>query len=262
MTSEPWLTELAHELLDSNVTALVLTGSHARGVATPYSDLDLVRYVKILPPEDERYRLRYAGDTLVSITTSTIDQERGRLLRPESAIHALPGIRIARILHDEDGLFAALQTEAATFDWTFHMQAKADAYASQQLMGLAEETHKVMNGLRQGHDTMILYAVTGLTLGLLALMAAHRGIFIPSENEYFSTVMDAVGLDTAWTYYLRAALGLEGETARMRGVAALGLYIKTADLLRPILRPEHAGVVDKTWAIIAASDYQQPYHED
>jgi hypothetical protein len=260
--SDELLKRLTQELTDSNTLAIVLAGSHARGTATYYSDVDIMRYVRILPPENERYRLRYEGETLISISTTSIIAERKKLARPENAIWAVPGLRQARILLDHEGLFAALQVEAGAFIWGPEMQQLADDYASEQLVGLAEEAHKIMGGLLKRDDNLTLYGAFGLSMGLLGIMATHRAIFIPSENDYFTVAIETIGIDSAWSYYFQATLGHEGATPRMRGVAALGLYMKTVDLLRPILRVEHARIVDKTWAIIAASGYHLHEEED
>lgn len=256
-----WLDELVDELTDENTVAIVLGGSHARGDATPFSDVDLIRYVRVLPPEHQRYSLRYVGEKLVSISVNSITAERRKLTRPETAIRAVPGLRQSQILLDKDGIFAALKQSAEKFVWDEEMQRMANDYASETLVGFAEEAHKIMSGLLRRNDASVLYASYGLVLGLIRVMATYRGVYIRTENDYLTAIIEKVGAESAWSYYLQVASGLEEAPPRMRGIAALGLYMKTVDLLRPILRPEHAGVVDKTWAIIAASDYHSQSDE-
>jgi predicted nucleotidyltransferase len=257
MTFEHLLQRLTEELADENTQAIVLAGSHARGAATRYSDIDLVRYVRILPSEEERYKLRYEGELLFSLHADRIHDERKKLTRPETALWAVPGIKMCRILLDNEGVFAQLQAEAEAFRWDAHMQRLADDFASLQLVNYAEEAHKLMSGLLQQDDSTTLYAAYGMVLGLMRIMCTYKGLFIPTENAYFETLTKHIGIDSTWSYYLRLASGLEEGTPRMRGTAALGLYMKTVELLRPILRSEHAIVVDKTWAIIAASGYNR-----
>ncbi|MCU0514367.1 MAG: nucleotidyltransferase domain-containing protein [Anaerolineae bacterium] len=252
---EPWLQQLVQQLDDDNTMAIILAGSYARGEFTAFSDVDLICYVKKLPAEKERYTLRYFGDRLVSISFNSITAERRKLTRPETAIWAVPGLRQSRVLLDKEGIFRALQHSAYQFAWDADMQRLADDYASENLVGFAEEAHKIMSGLLRRDDATVLYATYGLALGIIRIVATQRAVFIPTENSYLTAVMRHIGLETAWSYYLQVASGLEEASPRMRGIAALGLYMKTVDLLRPILRPEHAAVVDKTWAIIATSDY-------
>jgi len=84
---ETLLRQLTHELTDDNTIAMALTGAHIPGQpTTPYSDVDILRFVRILPPEDQRQQLRYMGETLVSVTTGSIMAERKKLAKPETAV--------------------------------------------------------------------------------------------------------------------------------------------------------------------------------
>src|SRR5215213_2065206 len=126
---EALLRQLVDELTDGNTIALALTGAHIAGhPTTPYSDLDVLRYVRILPAEDQRQHLRYMGETLVAITTGSIMAERKKLVRPDTAVWTVLPLKQARPLYDPDGLFAALQTEAHHFSWNPEMQHQANIF--------------------------------------------------------------------------------------------------------------------------------------
>jgi hypothetical protein len=255
---EALLRQLVDELTDGNTIALALTGAYIPGQpTTPYSDVDVLRFVRILPPEEQRQHLRYMGETLVSVTTGSIMAERKKLARPEMAVWTVLSLKQARPLYDPEGLFAALQSEAHHFRWDNEIQRHADIFASERLMRLARTAHQVMNTLVRRDDAALVGAVDQLTAGLTQVMAVHRGILIATNDAYVRTLMRQVGLGSAWTYYLMQSVGLVENSPRMRGIAALGLYMRTVDLLRPVLQSSHAQVVDQTWAIIAASGYNQ-----
>jgi hypothetical protein len=255
---ETLLKQLVHELADDNTIALALTGAHIPGQpTTTYSDVDILRFVRILPPEDQRQHLRYVEETLVSITTGSIMAERKKLARPEMVVWTVLPLKQARPLYDPDGLFAALQSEAHHFRWNHDMQRQADAFASERLMRLARTAHLVMSALMRRDDAALIGAVETLSAGLMQVMTVQRGVLMRAVDAYARTLMRQVGLGSAWTYYLMQAVGLVENVPRMRGIAALGLYMKTVDLMRPILQLSHAQVVDQTWAIIAASGYNQ-----
>jgi hypothetical protein len=249
---------LTSELAAGDTVALALTGSYARGTATPYSDVDIIRYAPTPPAaEADRYTLCYRENLLVSVTTTTTAAKRAELGRPETAIFAVPGLRQARILHDPTGELAALHAEAQAFTWE-PLRAAAAAYASETVMGDAEEVHKILSALTRRDESGLFYATLGLVLGLTRAVAVARGLLIASENEYFRRVHEAIGPDTAWTRYHRRALGLEIGPARLapataRGIAALHLYRETAYLLMPILEPEHRTVVNRALEVIASS---------
>jgi hypothetical protein len=255
---ETLLRQLTHELADDNTIAIALTGAHIPGQpTTPYTDVDVLRYVRILPPEEQRQQLRYIGETLVSVTTGSIMAERKKLARPDTAVWSVLPLKMARPLYDPDGLFAALQSEAHHFRWNQDMQRQADAFASERLMRLTRTAHQVMSALTRRDDASLVGGVEMLTVGLMQVMTVQRGVLLAASDAYVRTLMRQVGLGSAWTYYMMQAVGLVQNDPRMRGIAALGLYMKTVDLLRPILQSSHAQVVDQTWAIIAASGYNQ-----
>jgi hypothetical protein len=256
------LDALVAELDDEPTVGIALGGSYARGEANAYSDVDILRFVTTLPPENERYRLKHQNGLLISISTQTIADERGRLGRPEKAIWTVAGLRQWCILLDKDGSLAQLQQEALAFTWE-PLQAAADEHASHLIAGNAEEAHKVLGGLTRRDESATLYGALGLYLGMAQALAVQRGVLIRTENSYYRQVQDAAGPNSAWTRYFRLAaafdLGPASLTpAEVRGIAALHLYRETARLLRHILLPEHVAVVDATLAAIEGSGFPLP----
>lgn len=231
-----------------DVIGIGLTGSYARGTETPYSDLDLVRFVREMP-ESGTYQLRVVDGKLVSLSTTTIERKRADLSTPSEAIWAVQALRQMQIIKDSEGALAALQQEAFMFEWTL-LQEQANQHASDELFGLAEEAHKLMTGLHQDNEVVYTYAAMLLTMFLPRIVAVQRGLLLVSENEYFSAVGEAVGRDSAWTRAHRTAAGFDQPAPdnHRRALAALELYRETAALT--VIRPEHREVIEQAVRLI------------
>lgn len=246
--SDSFLQSLVARIDTPNVVGITYSGSFARGEAGPYSDVDLQVYVRELP--EQKYRLYLWDDHLVSIAYSTIEKERDSLLHPERAIWSVPGLRQAVILLDKDDSLAGLKQAAQDFEWSA-LQAKADAYAEEELMGFAEEVHKILNGLLNNDESTILNALSGLSLGLRRAVAVQRGLLIETENRYFDIVQDSIGRASNWTRAFRLAIGADlspeaDPPFKYRGMAGLALYCETYSLFRAIISDQHCEVIEET----------------
>jgi hypothetical protein len=248
----------ALEQIDSpDVIGVGVVGSYARGQASKYSDVDFDIFVSKLPENPyERYTMRYWDDKLISLKYTLLEDERSALTNPLRAIWAVPGLRGMRILLDKDGSMAALQQAAQGFDWS-SLQAAANEYAAEQIMGNAEEVHKILNGLAREHESTVLYASWGLVKNMLETVAVQRGILIVSENRYFDLIQDSVGRDSEWTRAFRIAWGLDagGSAYQQRGAAALTLYRLSADMFDGLIPEKHRAVVNKTLQLIQEAGY-------
>ncbi len=225
-----------------DVTAITLAGSFARGAATRYSDVDLLRFVR---DDDARgYQLAYHGERLVSLTTTTIAYEAVKLTQPDRAIWGVPTLQRMQILLDRAGEAARLQREAQAFDWSA-LKAEADRLAASELVGSIEECHKIMGALSRARESALVYATQGVVFGMVKVMALICGRLIASENSYFEEVASAVGNQSRWAQQLRTTLGLgKPSTAATRGRAALMLYVETARLVDETLQPEQRTLVE------------------
>jgi predicted nucleotidyltransferase len=253
--------ESALARLDSpNIMGVTCAGSHARGQAGPHSDVDLQVYVGTLPESEfDQYTLRRWDDHLVSLHFNMVEAERRNLAHPEHALWAVPGLRQAVILLDKDGSIAELKGAAASFDWST-LQPAADRYAVEQLMGCAEEIHKILNGLASGYESSVLYAVWGALKGLSSAVLVQRGLLVETENRYFDLIQDSVGRDSDWTRSFRIALGADPLTEDVppfetRGKATLALYWYTAKLFEPIIIKQHYEVIQSTVTLIRDAGY-------
>ena len=228
--SDSFIQSILEQIDSPDVIGVGIVGSYARGQETKYSDVDFDIFVSTMPEDpSDRQTLRYWDNRLVSLSYNLLDDERAALTNPRRAIWAVPGLRGMRIVLDKDSSMAALQKAAQEFDWS-SLQSAADEFAAKEIMGNAEEVHKVLNGLARGHESTVLYASWGLVKNMLEAVAVQRGIMIISENRYFDLIQDSVGRDSEWTRAFRTAWGLNasGSQYRERGIAALALYSLSA----------------------------------
>lgn len=255
--SDPFIQSVLEKIYSPEVVGAGIMGSFARGQEAKYSDVDFDIFVRALPEREyDRYTLRYWEGKLVSLKYTLLEEERAALSDPRRAIWAVPGLRGMQIVLDRDGSLAELQTLAQNFDWS-PLQPAADEFAAEEVMGSAEEVHKILNGLAAGHESTVLYATWGLVKNMLEAVAVQRGILILSENRYFDLIQDAVGRDTKWVSAFRAAWGLDSTSSQYqtRGAAALTLYRLTAAMFDRLIPEKHREVVNRTIRLIKEAGY-------
>jgi predicted nucleotidyltransferase len=255
--SDCFIQSLLEKIDSPEVIGVGLAGSYARGQEGKYSDVDLDIYVS-KPPENvyDRYTLRYLDEKLVSLKYILLEDERSALANPRRAIWAIPGLRSMKIMLDKNGSMSALQKAAQEFEWS-PLQLAADEFAAEEVMGCAEEAHKILSGLARRHESTVLYATWGLVKNILEAVAVQRGIMIVSENRYFDLIQDSVGRDSEWTRAFRTAWGLTVDASQYqsRGVAALALYRLTAGMFDVLIPQRHREVINKTLFLIQEAGY-------
>ena len=254
--SDPFLQSAIEQIDSPHVIGVGLVGSYARGQESKYSDVDFDIFVSKLPESPyDRYTMRYWDHKLISLKYTLLDDERAALSNPRRAIWAVPGLRGMRILLDKDGSMQALQQAAQEFDWA-PLQPLANEFAAEEIMGNAEEAHKILNGLARKHESMVLYASWGLVKNMLEAVAVQRGILIVSENRYFDLIQDSLGRDSKWTRAFRTAWGLEPGASdyQSRGAAALMLYCLSAEMFDRLIPEKHRQVVDITVRLIKEAE--------
>jgi hypothetical protein len=248
----------ALERIDSpDVIGVGIVGSYARGQESKHSDVDFDIFVSRLPENPyDRYTLCYWDDKLISLKYTLLDDERAALTNPCRAIWAVPGLRGMKIVLEKDGAMAALQRAAREFDWS-SLQPAADEFAAEEVMGCAEEVHKILNGLARRQESTVLYATWGLVKNMLEAVAVQRGLMIISENRYFDLIQDSMGRDSAWTRAFRTAWGLDlgSSQYQARGTAALTLYCLTTSMFDKLIPEKHREVVNNTLQRIKETGY-------
>lgn len=250
--SNPFIQSVLEKIDSPDVIGVGIAGSYARGQESKYSDVDFDIFVGKMPDSDyDRYILRYWDNKLVSLKYALLEDERAALANPRRAIWAVPGLSGMQIVLDKDGSLTELQKMAQKFDFSL-FQREADEFAAEEIMGCAEEVHKILNGLVRSHESTVLYATWGLAANILEAVAVQRGILIVSENRYFDLIQDSVGRDTKWVSAFRMAWGLDSTSSQYqsRGAAALKLYRLTAAMFDGLIPDKHREVVNTTLRLI------------
>lgn len=238
---QPDFMALARRFDDAGVRAVVLMGSHARGDAGPFSDVDLMR---LLDPD---VHVPGAGShlihgRLVTVGNVTPDEVERWFTDPAEAVKCIAGVRVGQPLVDRDNCFAKVQARAAAFTWTPALQAAADAHAGEQMVGWIEEAHKGLEGLRRNDVGRLLNARFGLSWGLSRVMQVQRGVLVHGDNAFFTDMIHAMGAGSRWSHLYRQAFGVDGGDLRAAVTAGLLLYCECARLLEESL-PADAGAM-------------------
>jgi hypothetical protein len=254
------LEQLIGQLDYENTLGLILVGSFARGEGGPHSDIDLWQFLRqealegADPPPFE-----YIEGHLVTVKTTTLEKEYSSLENPKKAIWTIPALRQSRILFDKDNSIAALKDAADKASWEA-LQKAANEFASSTLAETCEEVQKILDGLARSDESKTAYAIWGLTQNLADALLVRRGILIPTENVFIDRVQATAGRTSEWTRQFRLGIGLDplppGTPSYVGfGIAGLKLYRETASLLRDILEPEDAHIVDRTLTIMTEAGY-------
>ncbi|MBI3970043.1 MAG: nucleotidyltransferase domain-containing protein, partial [Chloroflexi bacterium] len=253
LTEEKWH-ELIRRFDRPEAQALVLVGSYARGDANPYSDVDLVCFTTASVPSLPGSGSHLVDGRLVVVSDAPPDEVETWFVQPELAVSRIPGLWHGRALCDRGGCFAVLQARAHAFVWDVAMQARADAFANQAMVGWVEEVHKGLAGLRSGDVGRLLDAEFGLSWGLNRLVYVQRGVpLVPLagggdwSSDWFEQAEQIVDAESAWARLRRRVFGVAAEappTLRERVIAGLWFYVATAELLAEVWRPPAAQLVD------------------
>ena len=254
-TNDPFLQSLVARLDQPGVIGIALVGSYARDENKEYSDVDVDIFVEEPPTPAAKYTLQYLDGKLASLKYILLADEYAALTRPESAVWAVPGLRQMKILLDGTGQIASLKQAALNFNWR-DLQKAANEYAIENLMGCAEEAHKILAGLQEEHESKVLYASWGMFKGLSFSVLVQAGLMIESENRAFDLIENHIGRDHAWTRAFRLSFGMDlGDVNvpvyQTRGIAALDLYRETAILFNDIIHEKHREVIENTLQLIS-----------
>lgn len=240
---------LVHRFDAPGVQAIVLAGSHARGDAGPWSDVDLLRFVAEDAKELAGSGTHLIDGQFVNVSNVTATNVERWFEQPHEAVVCVPGVCSARALLDRDGAFAAVQTRAHAWVWDAAMQGRADVWASKEMVGWIEEAYKGLEGLRRHDVGRMLSARFGLSWGLSRVVQTQRGVLLTSgDNSFWEEVEAAVGIHSPWVRLRRVAFGVESADQpapplREQIIAGLQLYCATAALIRPALQPADAPLV-------------------
>lgn len=229
--------------------ALVLVGSHARGDAGTYSDLDIVRFLPDERTADDDGSHLIARRLVVVSSVTPLTVERW-FTQPEEAVNVVAGLRTARTLHDPQLHFSNVKERAETFRWTEALNHRADNWVAAQMVGWVEEVHKGLEGLARHDVGRLLNARFGLSWGLARVMTLDQRILLRGDNTFYEQLSEALGEDSAWMALCRRAFGLTSGVKEQplhdHVRAGLALYAMTASMVHHTLDESQMELIDAT----------------
>ena len=187
-----------------DVVAVALTGSYARGDAGRFSDVDLVRFYAE-GVGNGGAETHFIDGFFIVVSDVRPAQVAEWFYKPDQASATIAGLRSARPLWDPQAFFTNIQYKARVFSWDAEMQARADAWASSQMVGWIEEAQKGLAGLRSSHEGRLLNARFGLSWGLVNVMRVQRGVLISGDNGTYPEVIQNIGPGSRWAALSRLA---------------------------------------------------------
>ena len=234
------------------VQALILMGSYARNEAGPYSDIDLIRFVRsrtnLLFDEVDGTHLD-SKKRLVNISTIDSNEYEKWFVEPYEATKWIAGLRLARVLIDREEFFEKnLQERARNFIWDETIQSRANIEASRRMLGWTEEVHKGLEGLRRGNDHgRLLNALHGLSWGLSEVIQIQRGVLVSSDNSAFDQVELALGDEQTMIKLRRITFGLEENyNLGQRVYAGLKFYLLLHEQMKNVWQEHARNILEHT----------------
>lgn len=233
---------VAHGLMRDGARAVVLTGSHAHGDAHAESDIDLIAISRRgatsqrgNPPPVQR-----RSSFLITVASETEASVRAAFRDPRLVGSHVPGWRDALALYDPEGIAAILQRAAIRWRWE-DIDTALDAWIADQIVGYAEEVHKLVGALEQRNAHTAAVQRSVLALHLAKIMSVHNRILYGTENVLWDIVSGHMG--EPWSSVQSRALGEHGEPFEDTCAAALELYrLAATEVDRTLTRQQRAVV--------------------
>ena len=235
---------IARRYLVDGVVAIALMGSHARGDAGDYSDIDIVRFwdrAHECPDADTHLE----DGHFIVVSNVSPHQAEAWFERPEIAVTVISGLRAAIPLFDPTGVFAEIRGRALAFTWDERLQRLANDYVSNEMVGYIEEAQKGMEGLRRRDAGRLMQCRNAISWAMMKVVMIHRGVLNTTENRIIDEAVASVGPDAKWSELCTRTIGRidEDSTPADQARAALLLYAETVRLVQDALRPEHRPLI-------------------
>ncbi len=225
-----------------NYFGSLLVGSHARAKHNWYSDLDLLFISRDEPEKENRYRLLYDHELLVSLSVCSLGDLEAIFVDPCLIVGKLQGLRNAQILRDrDDKILAGLKQRAINFKWTDELKAQANREAVYILRGNAEEVHKTLGGLEEKNKHAMLQGAWGIVLAMPQVLALHFGILAEGDSSLAEQVLNKTGRTSLWSHYYSLATGEVPSCKKSlsplatQSIFSVLLYNETARILKDVI---------------------------
>jgi hypothetical protein len=233
--------QLADEMSAMRAVATVLMGSYARGTAHSESDVDLT-----FIGTDEEGWLERRGNHLVSVSWHSTERVIRGFDNPEIAGLIVPAWRNAFLVSDPQGIGAGLKQQAESWRWD-RISRRCDLWVAKQVVGYAEEVHRLIGCLERGNLLMAAVVRSVLADRLAMVLAVHLRIFYQSENELWDLVSRAMGQPAEGVQ--ARALGTGDESFRTTCEASLQLYVLAAEQTMHLMSEVQRQVVEYACAL-------------
>lgn len=238
-------------LLDAGAVAVLLVGSHVRGDAHPDADVDL-----IVIGDGPGYRLRRVGGQLLSESWRTAEALQRELLSPPTCAGAVPAMRTARLLHDPDGVAAALQQAALAWTWASIGDGALNAWVANEITGYAEEVHKLVGATRGGDTRKQTIQRSIIALRLAIPLAIHLRLLHDTEHHLWSLVDAQLG--PRWAHAQAIALGEIPTGTGLQAAAAGELFALACATIEALLDADQRAVTSHAIALLDANGLRLP----
>lgn len=203
-----------------DVQAIVLVGSQARGTATAFSDFDL-----ICLGDGPEYELDVFDVGIVAFQFGSKERHRSLMFDPSQCAQVVPAWRDAVILFDPRGDAAFLQDQAMRWDWE-DVFGSVQLWATERVVGLAEELMKMLAALDSGAIAMARVQASLLAIHLTPLMNTVARHLYKSENELWSDSSQ----NPPWHELLSIAVGATDISPIRSCEAALDMYAQAVEM--------------------------------
>jgi hypothetical protein len=237
-----WLTRRARLLERQGALAVILTGSVARGVALPESDIDLIAL-----GDGPAYRLSHEAGRLVSISWREPLDVLASFEDPGQAGYVVPGWRSAVALRDQTRAAQTLIEAARAWTWDRIGDERCNAWVAEELCGYAEEVHKLAGALARHETVKAAIQRNVLAMRLARIIAVQLRLLYESENDLWDLV--AAELYEPWRSVQARALGLDGGSLENSCRAALNLFALACETAEELFDERQRAVIEHALAL-------------
>lgn len=219
------------------------------------NEIAFIVYVRDLDIVEQARILSYENNCLISITHQSLSQKDAAIQTVEGAIFIVPEWRNSQILYDPQALMTERKQQAQLFTWNDDFQKEANQILSHRLYELAGLSHKILGGLQRDDWAILTIAATELANHLAYAVLLQRLIYMPSHNDVYRLLEKSLGTGSSLWNYFATAIGLRlpygwQTVARMRGLAALNLYLETIKLFDHIIETQDRIFIETVVKII------------
>ena len=205
---------LTRATADLGVIGVILTGSHARGLATEHSDVDVI--VVVSAPTDAWQRDRSPELDLGALTAEQLSDTSMRWPRY--------GFRGAQVLLDRGGVAALVDRQAVP------TAEEARSWARESLDGYVNQLYRAVKSRRDGHPEAALMDERESVPWLLETVFALHGRIRP-YNKYLEWELATHPLPDPWNEALAPAYVADHPVELFPAVAELAVAHGHGDVL-------------------------------